>query len=180
MTETYFMLHILSLLQQMILHCLVEAKADTCVIGSLRKGYYIEKYIKLTSTDPIRMDFQCQYLLMSICNSNDRNIFHLIHIMLLLILLILHCLVEAKADTCVIGSLRKGYYIEKYIKLTSTDPIRNVFQCQYFLMSICNNNGKIFHVKHILSLLLQMILHALVKAKEDTRLIGSLCNGYYI
>jgi hypothetical protein len=80
----------------LILNCLVEAKADTRLIGSLRKGYYIAKYIKLTSTDQIRIDFQCQYIHLSICNSNDRNIFHLVHIMLLLILLILHCLVEAK------------------------------------------------------------------------------------
>ncbi len=93
----------------------------------------------------------------------------------LLLQLILDALVKAKEDTRLIGSLCKGYYIAKYIKLTSTDRIRIDFQCQYFIMSICNNNGKIFHVKHILSLLLQMILHALVKAKAYTRLIGSLC-----
>ncbi len=70
------------------------------------------------------------------------KIFHLIHILLLLILLILNCLVEEKADTYLIGSLWKVYYIKKYTKLTSTDRIRIDFQCQYFIMSICNNNGK--------------------------------------
>ncbi len=129
MEKIFHVKHILSLPLQMIPHTLVKAKADTCLIGSLCKGYYIKKFKKRTSTEPIRIDLECQYIHLSICNSYDRNIFHLIHIMLLLILLILHCLVEAKADTCVIGSLCKGYYIEKYIKLTFPDPIRIDFQC---------------------------------------------------
>ncbi len=84
---------------------------------------------------------------MSIYNNNGK-IFHVKHILSLLLRMIHDTLVKAKEDTRLIGSLRKGYYIEKYIKLTSTDPIRIDFQCQYFLMSICNNNGEKYFMCH--------------------------------